>query len=105
MSPNKEITSTTFTPPTVDEVYEYVKDKGLRDPKGFARYYIDEQTERGWTRREGSKMVPVVNWKSNAHQWMIKHMTDIFPKLDKPAEPRIISIEEYCNKHNIKNGF
>lgn len=96
MSPKskKENTSTTFTPPTVEEVYQYVKDKGMRDPEGFAQYYVEEQTDQGWTRKDGGKKVPVRDWKGNVRQWMPNHMTHIFPK--QAAEPKKpMTVDEY----------
>lgn len=96
MSPKskKENTSTTFTPPTVEEVYQYVKDKGMRDPEGFAQYYVEEQTAQGWTRKDGGKKVPVRDWKGNVRQWMPNHMTHIFPK--QAAEPKKpMTVDEY----------
>lgn len=101
MSPKskKENTSTTFTPPTVEEVYQYVKDKGMRDPEGFAQYYVTEQTERGWTRKDGGKSLPVKDWKNNVRQWMPNHMNHTFPKQVSQSHAKApVSAQEYLNK-------
>lgn len=76
-----------FVPPTVAQVYDYVKDKGMKDPMGFANYYVKTQTENGWTRRQGNKLVPVSNWKNNVNQWMPNHMNHDFPKPEIQQTP------------------
>lgn len=97
--PKKENTSTTFTPPTVEEVYQYVKDKGMRDPEGFAQYYVEEQTAQGWTRKDGGKKVPVRDWKNNVRQWMPNHMNHTFPKTVSQNRAKTpVSAQEYLNK-------
>lgn len=95
--PKKENTSTTFTPPTVEEVFDFVKGMGMRDPEGFARYYVEEQTNRGWLRRDGNKMVPVRLWKNNVAQWVPNHMTHIFPKpVAEPKKP--VPVDQYFKR-------
>lgn len=76
-----------FVPPTVAQVYDYVKDKGMKDPMGFAYYYVKTQTANGWTRRQGNKLVPVLNWKNNVNQWMPNHMNHVFPKPEIQQTP------------------
>lgn len=76
-----------FVPPTVAQVYDYVKDKGMKDPMGFAYYYVKTQTANGWTRRQGNKLVPVSNWKNNVNQWMPNHMNHVFPKPEIQQTP------------------
>lgn len=97
--PKKENTSTTFTPPTIEQVYDYVKDMGMKDPEGFARYYVNEQTERGWTRKDGGKSLPVKDWKNNVRQWMPNHMNHTFPKQVSQSHAKApVSAQEYLNK-------
>lgn len=53
----------TFVPPTLPEVQEYVKERGLMiDPAAFFDYF----TEGGWKDSEGK---PVKNWKQKALTW------------------------------------
>lgn len=52
-----------FVPPTLPEVQEYVKERGLMiDPAAFFDYF----TEGGWKDSEGK---PVKNWKQKALTW------------------------------------
>lgn len=52
-----------FVPPTLPEVQEYVKERGLMiDPTAFFDYF----TEGGWKDSEGK---PVKNWKQKALTW------------------------------------
>ena len=52
-----------FMPPTLPEVQEYVKERGLMiDPAAFFDYF----TEGGWKDSEGK---PVKNWKQKALTW------------------------------------
>ena len=52
-----------FVPPTLPEVQEYVKERGLMiDPTAFFDYF----TEGKWKDSEGK---PVKNWKQKALTW------------------------------------
>lgn len=52
-----------FRPPTVEEVTEYVREKGLTvDPEHFVDYY----TARGWTLGKGQHMK---DWQAAARTW------------------------------------
>lgn len=97
-SPKSDDTSATFTPPTVEEVYEYVKTFGMKDPDGFARYYVDEQTRKGWTWKNRNKIVPVKDWKNNVRQWAPNHMTQIFPKIYGQEPAKVVSAKDFFHK-------
>ena len=93
----KTTTSSTpaFVPPSIEMVFDYIKDMGMRDPEGFARYYVESQTANGWTRRERNKMVPVKDWKNNVRQWIPNHMNHTFPKpVPAPAAAPVTKSEE-----------
>lgn len=53
-----------FVPPTVDDVREYCREKGLStiDPEYFVKFY----TESDWIKANGK---PVQNWKSTVLTW------------------------------------
>lgn len=63
VSTGKDNKNRRFTPPTLEEVTEYVKERGnLIDPKKFFDYY----EAAGW---KDSKGQPVKNWKQKAITW------------------------------------
>lgn len=64
-----------FVPPTVEEVETYAAERGFLDPKGFARYYLDYQTEAKWTMSNGRK---IKNWKLNVIQWEPNNINKAF---------------------------
>ena len=64
-----------FVPPTVEEVEAYATQRGFLDPKGFARYYLDYQTEAKWTMSNGRK---IKNWKLNVIQWEPNNINKAF---------------------------
>lgn len=104
----KTTTSSTpaFVPPSIEMVLEYVKPLGMKDPEGFARYYVESQTDNGWTRRDRNKMVPVKDWKNNVRQWIPNHMTHTFPK-PVPAQapaPVTKSEERIFTKADLTTG-
>ena len=53
-------------PPPFQEVVKYCRERGFADPEGFADYYLENQKQGGWKRKDGSKWVEVKNvdlWK------------------------------------------
>ena len=95
-----------FVPPSIEMVLEYVKPLGMKDPEGFARYYVESQTANGWTRRDRNKMVPVKDWKNNVRQWIPNHMNHTFPK-PVPAQapaPVTKSEERIFTKADLTTG-
>ena len=76
---NKDIYSETKTdtiPPTPQEVVDYCREQGFRDPIGFADYYLRCQTANQWRKKSGE---PIVNWKLNIQQWRKYHKDETFP--------------------------
>lgn len=63
-------------PPTPQEVVDYCREQGFRDPIGFADYYLRCQTANQWRKKSGE---PIVNWKLNIQQWRKYHKDDTFP--------------------------
>lgn len=53
----------TATPPTLQEVETYIKEKGLTID---ARWFFEYNTEGGWKDKKGN---PILNWKQKALQW------------------------------------
>ena len=74
---DKPPTRTRFVPPTVEEVAEYVRERGSKvDPQGFINYYA----ARGWMMGK----YPMTDWKAacrNAEHWerWDKKKDDPFP--------------------------
>ncbi len=73
---NKDIKESINIPPTPQEVVDYCREQGFRDPIGFADYYLRCQTENQWRKKSGE---PIVNWKLNIQQWRRYHKDDTFP--------------------------
>lgn len=70
-------TKTAFTPPTAQEVADYVRSRGWSDPEGFAKYYISYHTESKWTMSNGKK---IQNWKLNVVSWEPNNKNRTFSK-------------------------
>jgi DNA-binding PadR family transcriptional regulator len=61
--PNKKTTHKGFTPPTLEEIETYIKEKGLSvSPSGFYNYF----TEGNWIDSKGNK---VKSWKQKLLTW------------------------------------
>ena len=88
-----------FTPPSPQEVADYVRSRGWSDPEGFAKYYIDYRTEFGWKMTNGKK---IQNWKLNVVSWEPHNKTRTFSTPQPPASPaatgplRQMTDEEFC---------
>ena len=80
---NKNITTTTGRP-SVDDVADYVRGKGFKDPSGFASYYVEINDNRDWIAGNGK---PVKNWKNNIlNNWM-KYKDQTFTSSPAPFTP------------------
>jgi len=78
---NKKKTNTTGRP-SVDDVADYVRGKGFKDPTGFASYYVEFNDNRDWIAANGK---PVKNWKNNIlNNWM-KYRDQVFGQTPAPA--------------------
>ena len=76
----KDSRSSKFVPPTLEEVREYVKEKGLNiDPDYFYNYYDSDNWMKGNSRN--SKKEPMKNWKQTAISWDKREK-----KRDKPEQ-------------------
>ena len=64
-----------FVPPSEVEVVAYCTERGFQDPAGFAKYYLDYQTEAKWTMSNGRK---IKNWKLNVIQWEPNNINKAF---------------------------
>lgn len=76
--------ATAFVPPTQSEVTEYVSQFRIKDPEGFAIYYIENMTNSGWT--YGKHNTPIKNWKNNVQQWLKNHKDEDFSYLKSSAK-------------------
>lgn len=89
-------------PPTPQAVADYVR-KMVKDPEGFALYYITQMAANEWMRGKGKDRKPVTNWKSNVLQWVKHHKNEDFSYL-KPVQPMntscTISLEDF---HKMMN--
>jgi len=57
-----------FTPPTEQEIHEYIVQKGHWEDKGAeARKFLDNYQAQGWKLSNGNKMV---DWKATANKWL-----------------------------------
>ena len=73
--------SRSFTPPTLEEVRQYVKEKNLNiDPDYFFNYYDSDNWMKGNSRN--SKKEPMKNWKQTAISWDKREK-----KRDKSEQP------------------
>ena len=80
---HRDIT-TEFTPPTPQEVADYVRSRGWTDPDGFAAYYIDYQNLARWRKNNGKK---IEDWKLNVLSWEPNNKTKTFSNPKVPAFP------------------
>lgn len=80
---NKEENKT--LPPTPQEVAEYVRSRGFRDPEGFADMFVEICTNAGWRRANG-KGEPITNWKNYiVSSWELHHKNKTYPRTAAPA--------------------
>lgn len=67
-----------FTPPTLQEVTDYARERGFADPAGFADFFLTICTNNGWRRGEGQGK-PITNWKNYIVScWERNRKTEIF---------------------------
>ena len=68
VSQGKDSRSSKFVPPTLEEVREYVKEKGFNvDPDYFYNYYDSDNWMKGNSRN--NKKMPMKNWKQTLISW------------------------------------
>jgi hypothetical protein len=63
--PEKRRSINTPLPPSLAEVTEFVRSKGLNE--SFARHYHETNTLGGWINSKGK---PILVWKGNCNQWI-----------------------------------
>ena len=72
-----------FTPPTLEEVKDYAKERGFTDPAGFAKIFIDYYTQSGWHLASGR---PMKDWRKAVITWEPNNKFRSFSKAqDKSA--------------------
>ena len=81
-------------PPSPQEVAEYCRTQGFKDPDGFAAYYCAYQNENGWMTGKGKNRKPIDNWKLNVISWGRYHKTETFTDAKDAASIRTISTDE-----------
>ena len=76
----KSTTTKRFIPPTVEEVAEYVNEKGYKvNPQRF----VDHYAARGWKYGQGK---PMVDWKAAVRTWVSNDYND--NNHQQPSQPK-----------------
>lgn len=82
-----------FTPPTLQEVADYARERGFADPAGFAEFFITICTNNGWRRAEG-RGKPIVNWKNYIVScWEPNRKDHIFQQREQNVASRIVAMD------------
>ena len=75
-------------PPTPQEVADYCRSRGFKDPEGFADMFLEYCTNSGWRRGNGQGD-PITNWKNYiVTAWEARNKFKTFPKRE-PAVKQI----------------
>lgn len=84
---NKRETQTENTiPPTPQAVADYCRNRGFKDPEGFADMFIEICNNAGW-RRAGGKGEPITNWKNYiVSSWESNHKNKTYPRAAATAQ-------------------
>ena len=91
---DKPRTRTRFTPPTVEEVAEYCKERGNSiDPQRFVDFY----TANGWVQGKGK---PIKDWKATVRLWESKESE--YKDRASPAKP---SANKGCCSSSIDDAL
>lgn len=80
-----------FIPPTPQQVADYCREQGFKDPEGFADYYLRCQKEAQWRQKSGK---PIVNWKLNVQVWRKYHKDETFPA-PTPAATQQVNANQF----------
>lgn len=94
--------SLNIIPPTPQAVADYVRQM-VKDPEGFALYYLTSMAANEWMRGKGKDRKPVTNWKNNVLQWVKYHKNEDFSYL-KPVTSKtstILSASDFNKMLNI----
>jgi hypothetical protein len=79
-NPVTRVAHTPFSPPTVDEVRAYCRERGNRvNPQRF----VDHYEANGWRQSRGNK---IRDWKAAVRTWESNNL-DPQPKIEKPVKP------------------
>lgn len=85
--------SSSFTPPTREEVRAYCKERGLViDPDYFYDYYDSDKWLKGNSRNNKKELMK--NWKQTALQWNKKELEKNPQKAEQPSQPKKKTQEE-----------
>lgn len=77
-----------YIPPTPQEVADYCRSRGFKDPEGFADMFLEYCTNSGWRRGNGQGD-PITNWKNYiVTAWEARNKFKTFPKRE-PAVKQI----------------
>lgn len=80
--------SKNIIPPTPQEVIDYCRSRGFKDPEGFADMFLEYCTNSGWRRGNGQGD-PITNWKNYiVTAWEARNKFKTFPKKE-PAVKQI----------------
>lgn len=85
---NNTISKNEYIPPTPQEVADYCRSRGFKDPEGFADMFLEYCTNSGWRRGNGQGD-PITNWKNYiVTAWEARNKFKTFPKRE-PAVKQI----------------
>ena len=82
-------------PPPFQEVVKYCRERGFADPEGFADYYLENQKQGGWKRKDGKA---ITNWKQNVLQWERYNKNKTFPRT---TNKQTISVQQAKSKYGL----
>jgi hypothetical protein len=82
-------------PPPFQEVVKYCRERGFADPEGFADYYLENQKQGGWKRKDGKA---ITNWKQNVLQWERYNKNKTFPRT---TNNQTISVQQAKSKYGL----
>ena len=82
-------------PPAFADVVAYCKQRGFADPEGFADYYLENQKQGGWKRKDGKA---ITNWKQNVLQWERYNKNKTFPRT---TNKETISVQQAKSKYGL----
>lgn len=81
------------TPPTPQEVEDYVRSRGYVDPQGFASLFLEICNNNGWRRHNGQGE-PITNWKNYiVSSWEANNKNRVFNKNSRKVAEQLTVAE------------
>ena len=94
-TPKQRLQQNMTIPPPFQEVVKYCRERGFADPEGFADYYLENQKQGGWKRKDGKA---ITNWKQNVLQWERYNKNKTFPRT---TNKQTISVQQAKSKYGL----